>query len=69
MAGREEMELTVMWLKQQEMKIIGWRELGRRKGTEVVDNLEGEMSRRRRGGGYVLGIGAGNKLVCCTQRR
>lgn len=24
--------------------------------------------RSRRGGGYVLGIGAGDKLVCCTQR-
>lgn len=48
--------------------------LGGRKGAEVVDNLEGEMSRRRntghrmrRGGGYVLGIAAGNKLVCCRE--
>lgn len=54
--------------------------LGRTKGAKVADNLEGEMSRRgsmrprmrmrrRRCGGYVLGIGAGNKLVCCTLRR
>lgn len=49
--------------------------LGRRKRAEVCDNLEGEMSKRRNRGaeeercGYVLGIGAGYKLVCCTQRR
>lgn len=64
------------------MKITGWNGvgLGRTKGAKVVDNLEGEMvrrgsmgsrmrRRRRRCEGYVLGIGAENKLVCCAQRR
>lgn len=39
----------------------------RRKGAEVVDNLEGH--RMRRGEGYAIGTGARNELVCCTQRR
>lgn len=54
--------------RDEEGRLLDGVGLRRRKGAEVVDNLEGEMSRRRnggqgRGGGYVLGIGAGYKFV------
>lgn len=52
--------------------------LGRRKGAVVARNQEvdeqeenwgSENKKEERWGGYVHGTGAGNKLVCCTQRR
>lgn len=49
-------------LRQEKMKM---REKKRSRGGR---QSAGRMSRRT-GGGYVFGFGAGNKLVCCRQKR